>query len=291
MGATIAATSAWEWRAMGTTWRIHHAGGVDAAAAAAAAELVEADEARWSRFRPGSEVSQLTAAAGRPTLPSPETLAVLEACVGWTHETGGAFQPLVGAALAGWGYRASWLERRPHIDHPPAPAPVEQRLRVDRRRGTVLVPAGTVLDLGGIGKSWCARRVAALLAPRTSGDLLIDAGGDILAVRGGHLVAIEGSGEHVWLEPGQAVATSGHGRRRWRTGEGSFAHHLIDPASGAPAVPAHVTVVAGDVVTADVLATALAVRPALLDARAEACRWTPEHGQSRATAAWPEVCR
>ena len=60
---------------------------------------------------------------------------------------------------------------------------------------------------------------------------------------------------------GQGVATSGYGRRHWRNGDGRLAHHLIDPATGAPGRLAHATVVSDDPVAADVLAKVLALRP------------------------------
>jgi thiamine biosynthesis lipoprotein len=55
-----------------------------------------------------------------------------------------------------------------------------------------------------------------------------------------------------------ALATSGTDRRRWRR-NGEERHHLIDPASGRPAVTdvLRVTVAAGSAVEAEVLAKAL----------------------------------
>jgi len=53
---------AWEWRAMGTTWRIFHGGRASQQDADALVALVAADEARWLRFLPGSEVSRLNVA-------------------------------------------------------------------------------------------------------------------------------------------------------------------------------------------------------------------------------------
>jgi thiamine biosynthesis lipoprotein len=60
---------------------------------------------------------------------------------------------------------------------------------------------------------------------------------------------------------GSGVATSGRDRRRF--GAGRRLHHLIDPATGAPAVPGPltVTVVAPTTTDAEVHATALAVLP------------------------------
>jgi thiamine biosynthesis lipoprotein ApbE len=67
------------------------------------------------------------------------------------------------------------------------------------------------------------------------------------------------------LSAGQAIATSGFGRRQWTNGDGTLAHHLIDPRTGAPGPRVHATVIAGDPVTADVTATMRALRPERLD--------------------------
>lgn len=287
------AATVWEWRAMGSTWHIHHCGGVDQRLAGAVAALVEQDEARWSRFRPLSEVRRLTAMAGQPVAVSEETLDLLEACLRWVDATGGAFQPLVGCAIRRWGYVHSLLESAAGGIAAPAAEPVGGRLRVDRGRGRALLPAGGELDVGGIGKSWSACRAAALLAAGCDdAQLLLDAGGDVVAVRGAHLVAVETTGDTVQLPPGWGAASSGFGRRCWLMQDGSRAHHLIDPATGAPGEPAHVTVLAPDPVAADVLATAIAVRPELLASRSEPCLLVDAAGHVRTTAAWQDVvCR
>jgi thiamine biosynthesis lipoprotein len=71
----------------------------------------------------------------------------------------------------------------------------------------------------------------------------IDCGGDVRVTGrdvGERPVAIEiehpltGRSLHSFALGGGAVATSGIGRRIWRTDDG-FAHHLLDPATGRPA--------------------------------------------------------
>ena len=84
-------------------------------------------EARWSRFRPDSELSTLNRAAGRPVAVSPETLTLLAlAVLGW-QATGGRFDPTVLDALEAAGYDRSFDQlptARPGADGTrPAPGP------------------------------------------------------------------------------------------------------------------------------------------------------------------------
>lgn len=291
-------SAAWEWRATGTTWRIHHGGGVNADLANRVAAAVHADEQRWSRFLPGSEVSRLTALAGAPVPVSDETLDLLDACIAWARRTGGVFQPLVGARLSAWGYRRSLLEAPAGTEVSPARESVNGGLFVDRVRGVASIPAGCALDLGGIAKSWIGRRVAGLIAGECDElSILVDAGGDLVAARGDHLVAVEtplhAEGPpvaHVLLCEGHGVATSGYGRRSWRNGDGQLAHHLIDPDTGSPGVESHATVVATDPVAADVLAKTLALRPERISKMTEAAIVMTRTG-TRTTTRWNELVR
>ena len=296
-GAVVTTTTAWRWQATGTTWQIHHTGGVDEALAGRAAEAVARDEARWSRFITTSEVSRVTAGAGSPVQVDGDTLDLVEAACRWQRVSGGLFNPLVGRALAAWGYAESLSARPAGLDASPQPAAVEGEPVVDREAGTVVIPVGTALDLGGIGKAWIAARIAALV--RCSCDdpqLLVDAGGDMTAARGDHQVTVERPGHPddeplgtVLLRQGAGVATSGDGRRHWRNGDGGRAHHLIDPSTGAPGAPAHATVVADDVVAADVLAKVLALRPQLIAQLAEPAIVITDD-RVDATPAWSGVC-
>jgi FAD:protein FMN transferase len=280
-----AARPAWRWPATGSTWHVHHSGGVDAAAARAAAELVERDEARWSRFRPSSDVSRINRGAGRDVAVTDETLALLAACRTWVERTGGVFQPLVGAVLQSWGYNESMLQRPAGTATSPCDRPVTGAIDVNMAHGTARIPAGTQLDLGGIAKGWMAQRLADMLADHCDDDaMLVDAGGDLVAARGEHVVAVERPGftlpnrpgspvgatmTRVLVDEGEGIATSGCWRRGWVNGDGRAAHHLIDPVAGRPGPRTQATVIAGDAVTADVMAKTLALRPRLIGVAVE----------------------
>lgn len=266
------ARPAFEFTATGTRWRIFHDGSLPEPVAAQLAAAVAEDEARWSRFRADSELSQVNRAAGAWCRVSGATVELVEASRRWTLATDGVFNPLIGAALRDWGYRESVTDIAPGARAAPRSVPVESVVEVDRARSAVRIPAGAWLDLGGIGKGWIADRVAARAQALSAADVLIDAGGDLVAARGEYLITIEpsveaaaGSPGPVSLAAGQAIATSGSGRRRWLNGDGTSAHHLIDPATGAPGGHVQATVLADRGDGADVWAKVLSLRPALLE--------------------------
>jgi FAD:protein FMN transferase len=285
---------AYTWRAMGTTWRVYHDGGLEQAAADRVAAAVEADEQRWSRFRPSSELSYLNRCAGIPVEASPETVELLQACDRFTRETDGLFAPLVGAAVIAWGYAVSRDQRAPGTAVSPAPAPARHDpLVFDARRRIVEVPRGALLDLGGIAKTWSCARAAALVA-ELSGEpsLLVEAGGDLVAARGGHVVAIEDPrgpdhppAAHVRIAEGDGICTSGWSRRHWTNEDGVDAHHLIDPVTGRPAPRRQATVISPEPARSEVLAKVLVLDPARLDGLPEAALVADDDGV-RATPAW-----
>ena len=161
-------------------------------------------------------------------------------------------------------------------------------------RRLACVPEGTALDLGGVARMWSAERAAAIV--RTLSDdpaILLEVGDDMVAVRGDHLVAVSGvegdaGGRAVVLRDGHALASSSWNALIWSNDDGAAAHHLIDPATGAPAEPASAVVIAGDAAEADALATALAVRPELVS-RLTTCAMVHTDQGERHTAPWEAV--
>jgi len=278
---------AWEWRATGTVWHIHHDGCVDGELAELVCELVEEDEERWSRFRPTSELSRINAGAGHEVHVSWETFELLEACAVWHERTGGVFDPLVGASLSAWGYASSMRDRAPHAATSPGEGALTGAVELDTASSSVVIPAGAQLDLGGIAKGWMADRAARLLRMALQdGRILVDAGGDLVAARGSHLVAVDGApAACVVLGEGDAAATSSWRQRSWQNGDGRIAHHLIDPATGAPGAQTTATVVGTSATEADVLATTLALRPRGLPELSIPAR-VEQHGAQYANRAW-----
>ena len=237
-------------------------------------------ESRWSRFRPDSDLCRVNEACGEPVPVSDETAELVELAVDAWRVTEGRFDPTVLPALVAAGYDRTFtrLETEgPGPTGPPEPAAGGDGVVVDRDHGTVSMPRGVRLDLGGIGKGRAADLVATELAEAGAEGVCVNLGGD-LRVLGegpngtGWLVGVEHPLEAelmvtLALREG-AVATSTTTRRRW----GDSAHHLIDPTTGRPAETdlVAVTVVAAEAAWAEVVAKAallagLQAAPALVE--------------------------
>ena len=221
-------------------------------------DLAEAEFERLeqvlSRFRPDSELSQLNR-DGRLDA-SADLVQVVELAVAAREQTGGRFDPTIHDALVEAGYDRTFDEVPADGVGEPSSARCGGGVFIDGHR--IELERGYRLDLGGIGKGYAAERVAELLA--VTAPCLVSAGGDV-AVRGlppagVWSVAVD---ESITLGITRGgVATSGRDRRRWHR-NGMELHHLIDPATGAPAETdlLRVTAVGDDAVDAEVLAKTL----------------------------------
>ncbi|MCC6176212.1 MAG: FAD:protein FMN transferase [Chloroflexi bacterium] len=227
------------------------------------AEVFEASERRFSRFRPDSELSRLNR-AGQLSNASAPFLAALARAHRFFRHSGGLFDPTVGGALIAAGYDRSSESATPVKTMTPDALRTTTSfgsVAVDRFRRTITLPPGVSLDFGGFIKGWTVDQ-AARLVPSTAA---IDAGGDAM-LRGagpdgrGWIVDVENPADPTRevltiRVRDRAVATSAPNRRRWRTAQGEM-HHLINPWTGRPAESdlAQVTVLGDTVEVAEVLA-------------------------------------
>ena len=230
---------------------------------------IEQLEAKWSRFRPTSEISRMNAAAGTPVIVSPETLGLIERACDGRRMTHGLFDPTLLTSVIAAGYDRSFeqlmADRVGPVDDAPSRASGAS-IVVDAVAGCVRVPEGIGFDPGGIGKGFAADLVYEELLEIGATGTCVNIGGD-LRVGGeppnddGWIVAVEHplTGARVMhLELfGGACATSARTKRTWMT-DGRPAHHLIDPRSGRPSLSsvAQVTVVADEGWRAEVWAKA-----------------------------------
>lgn len=259
---------------MGTEAHVVVLDGPAALADRARARLDEL-ERRWSRFLADSEIAQLNRARGRPLVVSPETHRVIAEAIDAWRWSGGRFDPTVGETMARAGYDRPFppgAAVRPPVtdpvEHRPCPTPAG--IVIDPYPGSVTVPDGVHLDLGGIGKGAAADLVALELLEAGAAGCCINLGGD-LRVAGrpprpeGWTVLVEPDGAapaghrdpvRLGVVDG-AVCTSTRTRRAW-VGSRGPEHHLRDPSTGAPLRTglATVTVVAARATQAEVLTKA-----------------------------------
>ncbi len=218
------------------------------AVVSAEARLLTAHQ-QLSRFLLDSDLNRLNRDP-RASVPANPLLLRLASAA---HEAGELSGGLVDATLLreieAAGYRHS-MSRRPGGNPPAEPAtrapagPGPERswaeISVDWQAGAIERPPGVEIDSGGVAKGMLADDVAASLAefPAYAVDCCGDAriGGTAVRPRP---IQVEDpfSGEpiHSLQVADGGVATSGITRRSWEGEGGVRAHHLLDPATGAPA--------------------------------------------------------
>lgn len=299
-----------QFRGMGTNVVVEVVGGSPGHLALARDRLAFL-EARWSRFRPSSDLSRLNRAEGEPTPVDTSTIRLLEAMVHAFTLTDGAFDPTLLAPLVRLGYDASVHDPSAVTELPPG---VQSRgfvrgLVIDVNESTARLPLGTAVDAGGIGKGLAADIVA---------EQLIDGGASGAMIDIGHDVRVVGDGPHdgCWLvnvdaalQPEVPVATvrlcdgalgsSGTLRRTWMTADGHPAHHVLDPATTRPLLTGfdaavHSTVLAPTAVAAEMHSTLALVRGARralprLDEEGMPARVVDGEGRTYTNRSWESV--
>lgn len=292
-------------RVMGTDLHVL-AVGTPAATAGAIARAVarlELLEARWSRFRPTSELARAATAAGTWQPVSADTVLLVRTALAAAERTDGRCDATGGAAIAAAGYDRDLAARRaagPAEVRPARPFPGPGAVELDVAGRRLRLAPGCVLDAGAVGKGLAADLVVAELRTgpgavpdlegllvNVGGDLAVagrppegssDPGGDDGAAWGVDVdLAVAGATAPAtvrWSLTGGGVATSSSRRRTWDTTAGP-AHHVLDPRTGAPAVapPALVSVHAGAAWWAEAAATALMLMPT-----AERAAWARDAG-------------
>jgi thiamine biosynthesis lipoprotein len=272
VGAVGAARAVARFSALGTTAEVvvTEAAALDAARAAVEDEVARLDLA-CSRFRDDSDLARVNRADGRWTPVSAQLIAALDAALRAARLTSGAVDPTVGTALRRIGYD------RDFASVPTTGAPLRvtfsavagwTTVELDRSGSRVRVPRGVELDLGATAKAWCADRAAARAASAAGCGVLVSLGGDIavagptpgdgwpVTIGDDHREPLDGPGPVVAIRSG-GLATSSTTVRRWSRGADAL-HHVIDPATGAPAVAVWRTVTVAAACCADANAASTA---------------------------------
>lgn len=268
-------------------------------------ELAAVEDA-CSRFKADSELARLNRADGRRVAVSALFTEILSAALRVARATEGAVDPTVGGALIAAGYDRDLSQVPP--EGPELPVrwrriPGWTTIDLDPAQRTVKLPAEVRLDLGATAKAFAADRAALRIADATGIGVLVNLGGD-LSVRGpapsgGWAVHVTEDHRAETGAPGQTIAISAGGlatssttlRQWWRGGH--RLHHIIDPATGAPAVTywRTVSVAAATCVDANAAATgALVWGPTAADRLTHAglpARLVTTDGAVRILPGWP----
>ena len=243
--------------AMGTILEIEAYGGevrAVEAGVAAAFRVVDDVETRLSNWRPESEMSRANAGTGGPFSLSPATWGSLTRAFALAQETGGAFDPTVGAVTRAAPGRAR-------------PAAVGWQKAILDPRGRTLsfaVPGGAI-DTGGFAKGEALDRAVATLRSHGVEAARLNFGGQIslfgTSQRGaGRRLAAVAVAEPRTGSPHELGLFSAGDGSVSTSGRSERPGHIVDPATGAPVTFAgSVTVVADTGTRADALSTALFV--------------------------------
>ena len=218
----------------------------------------------------GSDVDRVNHAGGQPVKVDPETWEILRRAGEISEASGRAFSVTIAPVTALWDFTGDPPRK-------PTPEEIAEKLPlVDDSRlvlgedGTVTLPEGMEIDLGGIAKGYIADQVAALCEGRVTGAVL-NFGGNVYCVGR----KPDGSGFNVGIRDPQgsefstkavvtvtdtSVVTSGI-YERYFIRDGVWYHHILDPETGVSADSdlASATVVHPSSMTADAVATACIV--------------------------------
>lgn len=222
----------------------------------------EAVEKACSRFNPDSELRQLLSHVGEPVAVSPLLFQALDFALQVGSESGGAFDPTIGARMEAAGFTTDYLSGDTTSSglSPTASGGIDDVI-LDTEAQTVLLRRPVVLDLGAVAKGFAMDLAGQELGER--GGFAINAGGDVL-VRG---MNPEGGPWQIGVRhprrpdallcvlhvTNAAVCTSGDYERPGPD-EG---HHILDPHGGGSATSViSLTAIGPTAMTADALSTA-----------------------------------
>jgi thiamine biosynthesis lipoprotein len=244
-----------------------------AAAIDRALDEVRRVEKLFSAFLPDSEVSAINATKkGEALKISGETFSLIERALAFSAVTDGAFDITVKPLVDLWaGARSSGgvpadneiIEARDRVGF--------RDLILDRRAGTIAFGRdGMSIDMAAIAKGYAVDRAVKVMRDAGVKNAIVDCGGDMYCLGERSpgrqwKVGIRHPRDRgkIFMEfplKDAAVDTSGD-YEKFFTASGKRYSHIVDPRTGYPVGDNVVsaTVVAGDSVTSDALATALCV--------------------------------
>ena len=225
--------------------------------------LLEALEARYSRYRAESIVSVINQRAGSGifTELDPETQALLGLAGRLWAESGGLFDITSGPLRQAWDFRAGGGADPAQIE---LTLPLVGWEQIEWRGSSIHLPTpGVEIDLGGLAKEYAVDSAISLMRNLKVTSAMIELAGDVATIGESNntpwRVGIqdpEGTGSLCAVQlSNAAIATSGNYARRIDF-EGKQYGHLLNPKTGWPVEgPSSVSVLDSHCLTAGAVAT------------------------------------
>lgn len=220
-----------------------------------------------SRTVEGSDVWNINHANGAPVEVSDDTIEILETARQVSELSGGAFDVSIAPVSTLWDF-TSGAAVLPDADAVARAAEKVDYTKIAMDGHRVTLPAGMMIDLGGIAKGYIADRVKQYLEGRGVTSAILSFGGNIVAIgtkpdgtawRVGIQDIDQPTGAYmlVSLNTGGSTVTSGIYERGFEL-DGVYYHHILDPATGWPVQNelASVTIFSQSSLWGDALATA-----------------------------------
>lgn len=250
---------------MGTYARVLIYGGNNKDVDAAFSEIKKLDNL-LSDYNPKSEISEINNMAGEKAVKvNPQVIEVLEIAKNIAFETGGVFDPTIGALTIGVYRFGRESDDEPNIENiDKAKSLVNYKDLILDGDNVYLKRKGMMIDLGGIGKGYAVEKAVTVLKERgikrgvvsLSGDLKVFGNEMEIAIKNpgspGAIATFTARGDNL------AISTSGSYERSVNI-QGEVYHHLIVPESGKPGSNflSLTVVLKGSSTLADAYATAL----------------------------------
>ncbi|MFB3148762.1 MAG: FAD:protein FMN transferase [Thermodesulfobacteriota bacterium] len=250
---------------MGTYARVLIYGGNNKDVDAAFSEIKKLDNL-LSDYNPKSEISEINNMAGEKAVKvNPQVIEVLEIAKNIASETGGVFDPTIGALTIGVYRFGRESDDEPNIENiDKAKSLVNYKDLIIEGDSVYLKRKGMMIDLGGIGKGYAVEKAVTVLKERGIKRGVVSLSGDLKVFGNEMEIAIKNPGSPgaiaTFTTRGDnlAISTSGSYERSVNI-QGEVYHHLIVPESGKPGSDflSLTVVLKGSSTFADAYATAL----------------------------------
>ena len=220
-----------------------------------------------SRTAEGSDVWRINHAEGAPVEVSDDTIAILQCAAKISELSGGAFDVTIAPVSTIWDFTSGKAEL-PDADVIARAAELVDWTKLELDGNTVTLPAGMMIDLGGIAKGYIADRIKAYLENRGVKHAILSFGGNVVAIGGkpdgsewkvGIQDIDQPTGAHMLVtrNVGGSAVTSGIYERGFDL-DGVRYHHLLSSETGWPVQNelASVTILSESSMEGDALSTA-----------------------------------